>query len=149
MKKKTGKWLGICLHHSAGSDTDTVESIRNLHVNANKWDDIGYHYVVETDKDNRGYLKTGRSDRYAGAHAGVSYYNNNYIGVCIAGNYSKYNLNEEFYWDLINALAHLCKKYTVKKIIGHREIKATECPGRNIDLAKIRFDIKNKLGDEI
>lgn len=39
----------VIIHVTAGSFNETVESIRNFHVNKNGWKDIGYHGVVTAD----------------------------------------------------------------------------------------------------
>lgn len=144
MTRHTGKWIGLMVHHSAGSTKDTVESIRNIHKNSNGWGDIGYHYVLEI-KNGRGYLKKGRDTTYNGAHAGVGYYNNNYLGICVPGNYSKEVMPTQIYNDLLSACCTIIKKFNLTKVKGHRETKATECPGLKVDLNKLRQDINTKL----
>jgi len=144
MTIRKSKIVGLTLHHTAGSTTDTVESIRKIHK-AKGWGDIGYNFVLEI-KNGKGYLKSGRDTKYIGAHAGVEYYNKYYLSIVIPGNYSKYTLPSEIYNDLINAICHIMKKYDLKKLNGHREIKATECPGSKINMDKIREDVSRKLG---
>lgn len=143
MTKHTGKWIGLMVHHSAGKTTDTVESIRAIHKKQG-WGDIGYHYVLEI-KNGRGYLKKGRDTTYNGAHAGVGYYNNNYLGICVPGNYSKETMPEQLYLDLIGAIAHIIQKFDLSKLRGHREVKATECPGMKINLDRLRSDVNYRL----
>ncbi len=143
MKKHTGPWEGIMIHHSAGRETDTVESIRTQHK-AKGWGDIGYHYVLEI-KDGRGFLKAGRSTEYAGAHAGVARYNNAYIGLCVPGNYETHELRAGVYQDLVGAVAHLCKKYGAPGILGHRDVKATACPGKHMPLLMLKVDVRKRL----
>ena len=146
MTKHTGKWYGVMLHHTAGNTKDKIAQIRKAHINNNKWGDIGYHYVLEIDDKGRGHLKTGRSLFYQGAHSGVDKYNNGYIGLCIPGNYEKDKLSPELYDDLINAICTLEQKFcTSNGFLGHREVKATACPGKNIDLNQIRQDLTKKL----
>ena len=48
----------IIVHCSAtkeGRDFD-VEDVRNWHVKVNKWNDIGYHYIIKLD----GTIQKGR-----------------------------------------------------------------------------------------
>ena len=144
MTKHTGKWQGIMLHHTAGAKTDNAASIRKVHK-IRGWGDIGYHFVLEI-KDGRGYLKQGRNVMYNGAHAGVDYYNKNYLGIVIPGNYSNYPVDSAVYNDLIDAMCHIIKKYGLSHIRGHREVKATQCPGNNINMDKVRADISKKIG---
>lgn len=146
MKLKKGKWSGLLLHHTAGATKDTVESIRKIHINANGWGDIGYHFFIEIDEKGRGHLKTARDTKYWGAHAGVDKYNENYIGLAVAGNYSVSSMPEDLYNDMISAICQLFKKYNLTHLKGHKEVKATECPGKYLSMAKIREDVSKRLG---
>jgi len=56
----------IIIHCSAtpiGVDF-SAETIRDWHVKGNKWDDIGYHYIVRLN----GSLEYGRPVGISGAH---------------------------------------------------------------------------------
>jgi len=37
----------IVVHHSG--NTDTPNKIKKLHVNINKWDDVGYHFMISRE----------------------------------------------------------------------------------------------------
>ena len=65
----------LVIHHSGNSDT--LEKIRNLHVNINGWEDIGYHWLI----DREGKVLKGRDEGFMGAH--VLGYNKNSIGILI------------------------------------------------------------------
>ena len=149
MKTHTGKWYGVMLHHTAGTTKDKVEQIRTAHINNNKWGNIGYHYVLEIDTQGRGHLKKGRDLKYQGAHAGIDRYNNGYIGLCIPGNYETDKVSAPLYSDILGAVCTLMKKNSAYGFCGHREVKATACPGKNINLNKMRADLTAKLGREI
>ena len=144
MTKHKGKWIGLTLHHSAGSQNDTVDSIRKIHKSRG-WGDVGYHFVLEI-KNGKGYLKSGRDTLYNGAHSGVDYYNKNFLGICVVGNYSQYKISSEVYNDLISAICHIIKKFDLKRLNGHRECKSTECPGLKLNMDTIRADVSKKLG---
>jgi len=68
---------GIVIHTSA-HPTWGVGDIRRFHTMERGFDDIGYHYVIETD----GNLKNGRDVKFTGAH--VLGFNSS-IGICICG----------------------------------------------------------------
>lgn len=148
MKAHTGKWVGVMLHHTAGNTSETRDSIRKTHITKNKWGDIGYHYVIEIHS-GKTYVKTGRDLKYQGAHAGVDKYNNSYIGVCVVGNYETNRMPESIYNQLIGNICDIMKKKSVFGFAGHREVKATACPGKNMALNQIRADISKKLGKTI
>ena len=56
-----------------------VKEIRDWHINGNKWNDIGYHYVIRRN----GTLEKGRKLETTGAH--VSGHNSHSIGICLVG----------------------------------------------------------------
>lgn len=148
MKKHTGKWYGVMLHHTAGSTSEKIEQIRKAHINNNHWGDIGYHYVIEVDPDNRSSkIVKGRSLSFQGAHAGVDKYNNGYVGVCVPGNYDKNKMPDWLYNQLLGHICHIMKKPEINAygFLGHKEVKATACPGRYINLDKMRYDLSVKL----
>ena len=119
----------IIIHHSG--NTDTVDSIRNLHININKWDDIGYHFIISKDGD----LTKGRGLDIVGAH--VKYFNKDSIGVCLLGNFDKENIKEKQLNALKNLTNNLMKEFglTKENIKFHRDFPnvTKSCPGNNID----------------
>lgn len=56
-----------------------VDRLRELHVNQNKWSDIGYHFYITTD----GRLHPCRPLNRNGAH--VKGHNTDNIGICLEG----------------------------------------------------------------
>lgn len=86
---------------------------------------IGYHYVIRTD----GRLESGRAHDERGAHAYG--HNDNSLGICLIGR-DKYSVAQWVTLNLIiNSLQHA---YTLKKIIGHRDInKNKTCPGFSVE----------------
>lgn len=140
-------WNYLIVHHSAGNQKETVASIRNYHVNHNKWSDIGYHFVIEVDSNGRGHLKRGRSDARDGAHAGVVKYNREGLGLCVVGNYDTMRMSEVLFKDVTGAVLHICKLYNIspKNVLGHKDIKATACPGRYFPLSRLKTEAMLRL----
>ena len=94
---------------------------------------IGYHYVVRLD----GTVERGRQTWEIGAHcseadeSGLSY-NRHSIGICYiggldAGGKGKDTRTEEQKRALGSLIERLCKVYSIKRIIGHRDAS----PDRN------------------
>jgi hypothetical protein len=87
-----GEPVHVTLHYSAGhfkaSDQADLSSVKNTHLNSNKWADIGYHFIIPRDGvDNgsqQGDVFEGRSLRYTGAHAGAGNNAKN-IGIVLLG----------------------------------------------------------------
>lgn len=136
----TGKWTHIIDHHSGAEEKNTAQ-IRNYHVNSRGWQDIGYNFVIERD----GKVVAGRSLSIKGAHC--IEYNHCGIGICMIGNMDKRLPTDAQYSALIDLHAKLCKQYNipVKNILGHREASPTACPGKNVNMDKVRVDVEKKL----
>lgn len=140
-------WSYLVIHHSASSPDTRVADIDAWH-RARGWSGIGYHYVIERDSAGRGHLKRGRPDTKAGAHAGVALYNSKGIGLCVAGNFDREPVSEALYADVLGAVLHLCRKYGIPagNVLGHRDCKATACPGGLFPLKRLKEDVRRGLG---
>ena len=125
----------IAVHHSQRK-IDSIKRIRDLHIRINKWEDIGYHYLI----DKKGKIHVGRSEKFIGAH--VFGHNKNSIGICLIGNFDEEKPTKKQIKTLINFLKERIKQYKIRKedILGHREFSgATKtCPGKFVDMDKIR-----------
>lgn len=126
---KRSKTTAIILHHRAG-EGDAM-SIHNLHLN-NGWSGIGYHYYVRKD----GSIYRGRPENTVGAHAGD---NNNYsIGICFEGNFEKESMCDKQIKAGAELVADIRKRYpTIAKVIRHKDVNSTSCPGKNFPFEKI------------
>lgn len=140
----------IVVHHSAGSNTTTIEEIRKWHKDKG-WSDIGYHKVIYQD----GSVHQGRSDAVIGAQAfGANAFS---LGVCCIGNFETNKPPEKLVDSLVQVLAVLCKRYKLSadKIIGHYQVAkmfnaplgASGCPGKYMiaRLPEIRERVKKYL----
>ena len=130
----------IIIHCSAtpeGRDIDAA-TIRDWHVNGNKWSDIGYHYVIKLD----GTIESGRPLDIAGAH--VKGHNADSIGICYIGGADadmnpKDTLNEcqeESMRELIFSLRMVWDKHLT--LHGHNEYASKACPS---------FKVREKFAD--
>ena len=148
---------------------DIVLSICRYHRNSNKWNDIGYNFLV----DKYGTLYEGRAggidQPVVGAQA--QGYNSQTTGIANIGTYSDVPVSEE----AMNSMAALIRwklplhgaptagtttlksaggdtnRYpsgrvvTVDRVIGHRDTNSTECPG-NALYAQLT-DLRARVGD--
>lgn len=135
----------IVIHHSAGTKTTPLESIIMMHRKRGM-QTIGYHFYIF--KENGKWVgKRGRREAQEGAHA--KGFNKNSLGICLAGNYEKEEVEEEGLAILIEAIARWCLSYNIDidEIYGHRQVgvTATVCPGAN--LFKIIGPIKERVAD--
>lgn len=146
---------GIVIHHSAvppsqgGREVDAA-AIDALHRRRGfgifYWGrtyHVGYHYVILPD----GTVEKGRPDGCRGAHT-AGY--NNYIGVCLVGNFSSgtgasdASHVEDPTEAQLKALVELCRRvqneYRIpaRNVITHRQVNAgTECPGDRFPFERV------------
>jgi len=122
----------LVVHHSASSPDLTIEDIHQEHLNLG-WLCVGYHVVILKD----GTIQYGRPIDSQGAHA-IDF---NYcsLGVCLVGYFHKDTINKGQWSDkptdeqlnsLVEVLVNWKKKIPQEvKIVGHRELNPTACPG--------------------
>lgn len=118
--------------HCAATPPDMdigVAEIRRWHVGGNKWQDIGYHFVVRRD----GTVENGRPVAVAGAHA--KGHNANSIGICLVGGIDAKKRPENNFtpaqWASLEGLVRDLKaKYNIQaaNIIGHNQVAKKACP---------------------
>ncbi len=119
----------IFLHHAAGDGS--VLAIHNAHL-ALGWSGIGYNFYVRKD----GSIWKGRGLDTVGAHAGGNY-NSRSVGVCAEGNFQREFMFETQKRSLIELLAYVWSEYPQAKVVGHRDMDYTACPGRNYPFGEI------------
>lgn len=121
------------------------------------WNDIGYHFVIEKI-DGEIVTKRGRNVDTVGAHAyqkmpnrsgNMVSVNAQSIGICIVGNYDKYELAIEYRQALVKQIAFLLvhNNIPINNVIGHREIRGVvkTCPGKLIDMGIFRDDLRKYM----
>lgn len=115
----------IIIHHSASSQSTTVDQIRDWHVKGNGWSDIGYHFIILAD----GSVEAGRHINRTGAHCKGQ--NKGSIGVCVVGNTNSEPPTAPQIESLWGKLKMLMEDYNLdrRNIYGHKDFGATECPG--------------------
>jgi hypothetical protein len=125
----------LVIHHSGRSgETDPVK-IQNKHMDKNKWDDVGYHFLVHPD----GTIYEGRSLVFKGSH--VEKANTGKIGILVMGNFESllFGLGGSTptvaQMAAVKKLGMALKKLfpTIQVLGGHKDFKkSTECPGEDV-----------------
>lgn len=143
-------WKYIVLHHTA-TDSGDVESIHEAHLkNKDKsgkpWLGIGYHFVIGNGNGmGDGEIEpTFRwNEQMHGAHAGVGEYNQQGIGIVLVGNFDKHPPSTSQVASVKRLVRVLAKEYgvTADRILGHGDVKATECPGEYFPLSEVRGSV--------
>lgn len=124
----------VIIHHSyqpgacqSGAEcARAMQSMQHFHQQDRGWNDIGYSFGVGGD----GRIYQGRGFNVVGAHA--PRYNDRSVGICMIGDW-RYELPSQ---DMISAVQTLIE-YGVQMniiaanytLIGHRQVRPTECPG--------------------
>ena len=137
--EKTYNWNGnltkrqktayIVLHHAAASKC-SADDIHRIHLN-NGWAGIGYHFYVRKD----GSIYRGRPIDTVGAQAYG--YNSQSIGICFEGNFEKETMTDAQLNAGREIVAYARKYYPSAKIVRHRDLNSTACPGKNFPFDKM------------
>lgn len=120
----------IVLHHAAASNA-SVETVHNWHLQRG-FSGIGYHYYIRKD----GTVYRGRPENAIGAH--VDGYNSVSVGVCAEGDYTKETMPAPQKEALICLVRELKKRYPNARVVGHKDLAKTVCPGSNFPLDELK-----------
>jgi len=102
--------------------------IRRWHVQDNRWNDIGYHYVIRRD----GTVETGRPIEVVGAH--VAGHNQHSIGICLVGGKAEpgrqnTNFTAEQWVALSDLVKSLLEQFPSATVAGHNNFdRSKSCP---------------------
>lgn len=115
-----------------------VDEIRSFHTRpvsqgGRGWSDIGYHYVINKDKDGIYRVYDGCPDSSWGAH---TYGFNDWLGISVAYGTDSGELPDELINTVASFISTLSKTYGFKinssTVKGHRDMsghESNECPG--------------------
>lgn len=123
-----GRTDEIILHH-AEAKSASVEDINRWHIERG-WAGIGYHYYIR--KDGRVYR--GRPEWAVGAHA--LGHNSRAIGICCEGAYMTETMPAAQLAALKALIREMMHKYPGAKLLRHKDVNETDCPGRNFPWAE-------------
>ena len=125
----------IVVHYSATyPDMDIgAKEIGAMH-RARNFTEIGYHWVIRRD----GSIEKGRDEWKVGAHVGGQ--NTGKIGICWVGGVDRAtgpnkgvdNRSPAQTQALITLIRSLLARYPGAKVVGHRDLAPTQCPGFDV-----------------
>ena len=140
----------ISVHQSAGSNTETVESIRRYHMEVRGYSDVGYHYVITRN----GVVHPGRP--LEKIPAAVKDENAHMCAICCVGAGAALPIAGGGYmtkpqWaSLVDLCETLCRRFALKywQVKGHREYPSgaaqkKSCPGFSAKI--LRLELKERL----
>lgn len=87
-----------------------------------------YHYIIERNGD----IRKPRQDYEPAWHSGSFAVNMNSIAICLVGNFEISEPTTAQLRSLVLVLKGLKKKHKSIEILGHKDVKPTACPGRNL-----------------
>jgi hypothetical protein len=136
-------WYWIVIHHSA-TPTGGAAAFDKMHK-AKGWDELGYHFVIGNGTDTAdGKIEVGPRwpKQKWGAHDKTpgNQFNEHGIGICLVGNFDTTHPSAAQMKSVEKLVAYLMKTYHIPAdhVLGHGETKATECPGRYMNVALVR-----------
>ena len=147
------RWRLIVVHHTA-SDLGNLATIRKLHVNERGWSNIAYHFVIDNGSMNTtpGQVEVSDlwRDRVANFSTRVAYANQFGIAVALVGNFQNHPIPALQKQALVRLLANLARAHGIppERIVRHRDLQKTACPGRYVDMAEIRSEVAKLLQKE-
>ena len=146
------QWYWIVIHHSA-TPTGGAAAFDKMH-RAKGWDELGYHFVVGNGTDTRdGQIEVGSRwpKQKWGAHAKTpdNRFNEHGIGICLVGNFDVNHPSEAQLRSVAKLVSYLMKTYHIAPdhVLGHRDTKSTDCPGRFMNVAQVRHMSAQMLAD--
>ncbi|KAH6925867.1 hypothetical protein HPB50_011486 [Hyalomma asiaticum] len=126
----------VFIHHTTGpqckdkrSCSRLIRSHQNHHMNANRWPDIGYNFLVGGD----GRIYEGRGFGREGAH--TRGYNQIGIAISFVGDFSRAKPSPKMLKAARNLIACGVKMGKIQKgysLHGHRDANCTSCPGNSL-----------------
>jgi hypothetical protein len=136
-------WKWIVIHHSA-TPTGSMSFFDKEHK-AKGWDGVGYHFVIGNGTET-GDGQIEVTQRWPlqkwGAHAKTidNRFNEHGIGICLVGNFDVERPSPQQMRSLARLIAHLSQTYRIspQNVVGHRDTKPTDCPGRFVNIASVR-----------
>jgi N-acetyl-anhydromuramyl-L-alanine amidase AmpD len=147
---KEKRWRYIVVHHTASS-IGNLEYFRRVHMEERGWSDIAYHFVINNGTSNTAMGQIEESslwtNRLPHLSTRITYLNYFGIAVVMVGNFEKNAPPPLQREALINLLANLAEKYNIppERIVGHREVSPTACPGKFLNMAEVRRDVTRIL----
>jgi N-acetylmuramoyl-L-alanine amidase len=147
------RWRYIVVHHTA-SNIGNLEYFRRVHMEQRGWSDIAYHFVINNGTANTAMGEIEESslwkNRLPNFSTRITYINFFGIAVVMVGNFETHEPPPLQREALINLLTNLSRKYNIppERIVGHREVSPTACPGKFLNMVKVREDVARALSQQ-
>jgi hypothetical protein len=142
----------LIIHHSLTKDQVVADwpAIRRYHIKVKEFDDVGYHYGVET-VNGAVTVQKGRPENVPGAHTKQQGMNRKSLGICVVGNYDLAPPPDAVLDRLANLCAIKCLEYNLRPedIESHHKYASYKtCPGSKFPMDKLRQKVRVIMGNK-
>ncbi len=143
-------WKYIVIHHTAAAKGN-LETIRKLHIEEKNFPDIAYHFVINNGTVGRQMGQVEESELWRTKSANYSTMssemNAKSIAIVLVGNFEKSKPPILQFSALVDLTARLALRYEIpaSRIIGHKDVSSTVCPGKFMPLKELRNQVKQRL----
>lgn len=142
------RWNYIVVHHSA-TEVGNAAGFDFHHRNVNKWDELGYHFVIGNGtRSGNGLVEVGPrwKKQKVGAHCKTvgNTYNEHGIGICLVGDFDKQGPTDAQMRSLVRLVRFLMFSCSVTpgNVVTHSGVTGkTECPGANFPWSRFHRQI--------
>ncbi|WP_339295936.1 N-acetylmuramoyl-L-alanine amidase [Paenibacillus sp. FSL W7-1279] len=130
------KVVFLVQHHMAHK-TWGIHEVHDFHKNSRGWNGIGYNWWIGFD----GTIYEGRGFHYG---AGVSGHNHDSLHVGYQGDFTQQQMTDAQLAAGIALNAWLLGKYPSAKVVGHKELASTACPGQYFRMDELKKGLSRK-----
>ncbi len=135
------KVVHLVQHHMAHK-TWGIHEVHAFHKNSRGWNGIGYNWWIGFD----GTIYEGRGFHYG---AGVEGHNHDSLHVGYQGDFTQQKMTDAQLASGIALNTWLMEKYPSAKVVGHKELASTSCPGQYFRMAELIQGVSRKEGKAV
>ena len=144
-------WQWIVIHHSA-TRAGNAEVFDSAHRARGMINGLAYHFVIDNGTDGKadGFIETGARwiKQMHGGHCRQAYINEQGIGVCLVGDFSRDQPTGKQMDSLVILVRGLQEQFHIPDdhVLGHGEVigEFSECPGRDFPWDEFRKRLTEK-----
>lgn len=136
------RWRYIIIHHSA-TRTGNAAIFDSHHRRLRMTYGLAYHFVIGNGTGSGdGEIEVGGrwKRQLHGGHVRSRQMNEIAIGICLVGDFNKTYPTRRQMENLVPLVQYLMDRYSVpkKRVVGHRDVQSTDCPGKHFSLTGLR-----------
>ncbi len=136
------RWRYIIIHHS-GTRVGNAAIFGRHHKRLGMKNGLAYHFVIGNGtRSGDGETEVGGrwTKQLQGGHVRSSKMNEIAIGICLVGDFEKTHPTRRQMESVVSLVRYLVRRYNIPKsrVVGHRDVNSTDCPGKNFSLTLFR-----------